>query len=151
MFRPTAFAQISVVHAADDGAEAERDEFADFQFMRNQFSVDRKNPTQPDPGQIILAPAPEVFEKNIAKRATGHAARLVRQQARGHFLLIFLVGTALADEDFFQRQTDGLRLGVEQFEPDTVHGDALKMFVARRQQRDHLVTLIAQNAIQRER
>jgi hypothetical protein len=32
-----------------------------------------------------------------------------------------------------------------------VHGDALKMFVARRQQRDHLVTLIAQNAIKRER
>src|ERR1022692_3180744 len=143
------FAKIRIIYAADDRAEAERNEFAD-QFARINFPK-RENSVQADARQIFLAPAFEVFEKNVAKDAAGDAARLVRQQACGHLFLILLVGTALADEDFLQRQADGFGLRVEQFQPHAVHGDALEMFVTRRQQRGDFVAAALQNSVQGER
>jgi hypothetical protein len=66
-------------------------------------------------------------------------------------LLVFLVGTPLADKHFFQRQSDGLGLPLEQFQPDAMHGDTLKMFVAGCEQRHDFMLSAAEDAIQRQR
>src|SRR5437660_2167919 len=94
------FVEVSVVHAADDGTESERDEFAN-QLARIHFP-DGEQPAQTDARQIFLAPPSEVFEKNVAEDAAGDAARLKFEQAPGHFLLILDVGTAAADKHCFQ-------------------------------------------------
>src|SRR2546430_7850025 len=132
------YVKISVVHAADDGTESERDEFAN-QLARIHFP-DGEQPAQTDARQIFLAPPSEVFEKNVAEDAAGDAARLECEQALGHFLLILVIGTAAADKHCFQWQTNGPRLLFEQFQAHAVHRNALKMFVARREQRDHFIT-----------
>ena len=73
------------------------------------------------------------------------------EEAGGHPLLVLLVGTALAHEDLFERQAEGFHLSIEQFQPHTVHGHTLKMLVAGREQRDHLITGVIPQPIQRER
>src|ERR1700677_5337180 len=83
------FVEIGVVHAADDRAKTECEEFAHQLACINLPK--RENPAQSHARQVFFAPAPEVLEKNVAKNHARDAARLVRKQARGHFLLVLLV------------------------------------------------------------
>ena len=83
--------------------------------------------------QIRLAPLSEILQKNVAKSAGGDASCLMDPQAGGHFLLIFLIGTALADKDLLQRQPRGGGLLLQQGHTYAMHGDTLEMLIAGRE------------------
>src|SRR5713101_3773144 len=64
-----AFVQVSVVHAADSRAKAEPNKFVN-QIARIHFP-NREEAAQTKARQVLLAPAFEVFEKNVAENKAG--------------------------------------------------------------------------------
>ena len=99
------------------------------------------------PGEVFFAPALEVFEEDVAEDACRDALGFQSEQAGGHFFLVLVVGTALADEDLFQMQTDGLGLAIKQLKPHAMHGDALEVLVAGGEQGDDFVALVGLDPI----
>lgn len=143
------FVKIRVVDAADDGAEAHGDEFAD-QFAGIDLP-DGKNSAHANEGEVLFSPELEVFKEDVAEDAGRDALRFMSQQAGRHSFLIFLIRTALADEDFLEGKADGGGLQFEQLKPHSVHGDALEVLVAGGEESHYFVAIVGEDAIQGER
>ena len=141
-------AKIRIVYATNNGSETMRKKFED-EFARIHLP-DWKYSPQADLRQILLTPPLEVFEENITKGTGSYAALTVGQQGCRHFLLILLVGTALADEYFLQRQADRPGLPLQKLQSHAMHGNALEMLVARGQQRDDFIAVILPETVQRQ-
>jgi hypothetical protein len=133
------------VNASGDGAEMQfvkmADEFAGIALPNGEEGGHAKA------GEIFFAVGAKVFEEDIAKGDFAEA--LMAEEAKGFFHASFVDGVdALRrNEDFMEREADGLGLLLEEFPADAVHGDAVVSFGDGGEQSDDVKILLLEQGV----
>ena len=114
------------IDASGDGSEMLFVEIA------NQFAgvalPDGKKGGHADAGEVFFAVGAEVFEEDIAEGDFSNALAIEEAEGLLHAGLVDGVDTLRRDGDFVKRQVERVRLAVEKFAANAVHGDAVVAF-----------------------
>jgi len=135
------------IDASSDGAEILVVKVADE--LAGVALPDGEKGGHADAGEIFFAVGAEVFEKDIAESDLSNA--LVVEEAERSFHAGFVDGidALWRDENFVQGQAERLRLLLEKFAADAVHGDAVVVLCDGGEKGDDTELLLLEKRVQR--